>query len=662
MLSIKTALRRPIVSLLGILLVVSMTAFLSVGIGQAIMAKDTLNSFENNFTTVALISGKFRQDYRKTYKFGDKTFSVIQRTIPEEISNWLDSMTKEHPDIVKDISSPGLASAYIPDLEVDFYTDHPYEGSIVSVSATAAYPRPYGMPYNCVVLEFKLSEIGDITTKETNLGLVDNTRASFETETFVQLKGVVTTVVECNEGYGDLTNRSIILSVKIRNPEALENLDLKTGEKYLVFTNQFIDRIWKTGDDIVRFGIGETFTYDENVYYLHEDGTKTPLTDTSKTYIDENGETVTCTAEEYLERYSLPVISHVADGLDAFLASEAGAEWRAVLECMKINEHAFPVVGLQKLGYLAHFARGSARIVEGRDFSSKELEGGKKVCIISESLAAKNGISVGDTIDMNYYIYDLSIPYQDYIGAGKGIVEPTAYYYTSTTGLTDKETYKVIGLYRDDAEWSYVQGDLYAFTPNTIFVPESSVTGSMDYSDQGFFKTYVLENGTIDEFTKIVALAGYDELFVCYDQGYSVITNHLYEYNKVAMRALAVGISSSLVIAVLYFILFPMQQKKNVSIMYSLGASRKKRMSYLLSSNLCILLPGTLLGCVLSIVSCDLVSRALFAEAEVETYLDFAVGAPFLIFISAIQFVCIFALVVILAPFMTRDRKMSERK
>ena len=294
MLSIKTTLRRPIVSVLGILLIISMTAFLSVGIGQAIVAKDTLDSFEDNFTTVALVTGKFRQDYRQMFKFGDQTFSVMQRTLPEEISNWLDGAVKEYPDIVKAVSTPGLASAYIPDLEVDFYTDHPYEGSIVNVNGQAAYPRPYGMPYNCAVLEFELSEIGKITQKETNIGLVDMTKAIFETETFVQLEGKVTTVVALNEGYGDLTGRNITLSVKIVNSEAIETLGLKAGEKYLVFTNQFIDRKWKTGEETVRFGIGETFTYDENVYYLHEDGTKSQVTDTSKTYIDENGETVTC--------------------------------------------------------------------------------------------------------------------------------------------------------------------------------------------------------------------------------------------------------------------------------------------------------------------------------------------------------------------------------
>ena len=371
---------------------------------------------------------------------------------------------------------------------------------------------------------------------------------------------------------------------------------------------------------------------------------------------------MTCTPEEYIERYSHPSIAHVPNGAEAFLASAEGAKWREQIENIEINEHAFPVIGVQKLGYITDFAREDARIVEGRDFTSKELADGANVCVISETLAAMNGISVGDTIDLNYYLYDWSVEYQWYINEGIGIIEPSPYFYTSTTGLTETETYKVVGLYRDSSEWTYTQGDIYSFTPNTIFVPYSSVTGSMDYSDQGMFRTYVLKNGTINELQKEVALAGFDGLFVYYDQGYEVISQNLFAYDEVAKQALAVGASSSLVLAALYFILFPLQQKKNVMIMYSLGTTRRRRMAYILGSNLCILLPGTLLGCVLSIGSWQYVSQAIYAAAETEAQITFEVETPLVLMIAAIQFVCMLIASLILAWLMAKDRKMHERK
>ena len=663
MLSIKTTFRRPIVSALGILLVVSMTAFLSVGIGQAYVANETLNSIEYNFTTVALMTSKFRNGNSAILKFGDRTVNYIPRQFPEKVTDFLAELPEKYPDMVKAISSPGLASAYIPTLTIDSFAEHSYEESVAQKSPTGAWARPYGTPYSCGVLEIKLTEIGEPTQNDKYIEIVDDmTKQKNEIETVVQLKGVVTSVIALHAGFNDPTNRDITVSMHIRNVKELESLDLKVGEKYLVYTYNYVDREWKYGDDYMACLAGDTVIYEENVYYITTDGTNLPSTATEKTIIDKNGETATISIEEYEERYLLPIIAHVPNGAEAFLASDAGMEWREVIETININEHAFPVIGVQKLGYIADFAREDARIVEGRDFTSKELESGEKVCIVSETLAAKNGITVGDTIDMNYYIYDWNIPYQYYINGGIGIVEPSPYYYTKTTGLNETVSYKVIGLYRDNSEWSYVQGDVYSFTPNTIFVPHDSVTGSMDYSDQGMFRTYVLKNGCIDEFQKEVALAGLDGLFTYYDQGYSVISEGLFAYDEVAKQAMAVGISSSLVLTALYFILFPLRQKKNVSIMYSLGAPRKKRMAYILGSNVLALLPGTALGCALSIFSWKYVSRAIYGLSDVESIASFEIDIPFMLTISAIQLVFVFLAAVVLSFLMSRERKMYERE
>lgn len=663
MISLKTTLRRPIVSLLGILLVVSMTAFLSVGIGQAYVANNTLKSIEDNFTTVALMTEKFRNQSNVTLQFGDITKTQVTRQFPEKVINFLDEMPSKYPDMVKEVSSPGLASAYIPSLTVDFFADHSYEESVAKKSPTGAWARPHGTPYCCAMFEIELTEIGEPFVEENYMEITaDQTKAVFETETRSQLKGKITSVIALHEGFDDPTGRVISINLHIKNLETFEALGLKVGEKYIVYSYYYIDRVWKYGDDYVGCLVGDELVYDENVYYISRDGTRTPANITEKTYIDENGETVTCTPEEYVRRYSHPSIAHVPNGAEAFLASDEGAKWREQIENIKINEHAFPVIGVQKLGYITDFAREDARIVEGRDFTSKELESGANVCVISETLAAKNGISVGDTIDLNYYIYDWSVEYQWYINEGMGIVEPAPYFYTSTTGMAETENYKVVGLYRDSNEWTYTSGDIYSFTPNTVFVPKSSVTGSMDYSNQGMFRTYVLQNGCIDAFQKEVALAGLDGLFTYYDQGYEVISQNLFAYDEVARQAMAVGISSSLVLAALYFILFPLQQKKNVSIMYSLGAPRKRRMSYILGSNLCILLPGTLLGCGLSIGSWKYVSQALYAAAEAEAQITFEVEAPLVLMIAAIQFVCMLTAALIVALLMAKDRKMHERK
>jgi hypothetical protein len=85
-------------------------------------------------------------------------------------------------------------------------------------------------------------------------------------------------------------------------------------------------------------------------------------------------------------------------------------------------------------------------------------------------------------------------------------------------------------------------------------------------------------------------------------------------------------------------------------------------MAYILGSNVLILLPGTLLGCGLSIASWKYVSNALYAAAEAESVITFEVNAPLMLMIAAIQFVIVFAAATLLALMMAKDRKMHERK
>ena len=82
----------------------------------------------------------------------------------------------------------------------------------------------------------------------------------------------------------------------------------------------------------------------------------------------------------------------------------------------------------------------------------------------------------------------------------------------------------------------------------------------------------------------------------------------------------------------------------------------------ILGSNLCVLLPGTLIGCVLSIVSWNYVSQAIYAAAEAEAQITFEVETPLVLMIAAIQFVCMLTASLILALLMAKDRKMHERK
>ena len=239
------------------------------------------------------------------------------------------------------------------------------------------------------------------------------------------------------------------------------------------------------------------------------------------------------------------------------------------------------------------------------------------MCILSQTLAAANGISVGDTIDLQYYQYDWDSPYQYFLESGFGTTRPTAYFYTGSTPLeAESQTYTVVGLYRNGDPWGAEEEELYGFTTNTIFTPKKAVTGTMDYGNQGLFRTLVLENGKIPQFRELVTAAGYEDLFIYHDQGYEAVEPHLAHYQSAAGRALWVGVSLWAAIMLLTVLLFTLQQKKNLEIMRRLGTPPGACIRYIILSQGAILLPGTLLGLGAGIVLWSKVAEKLLASGS----------------------------------------------
>jgi hypothetical protein len=61
------------------------------------------------------------------------------------------------------------------------------------------------------------------------------------------------------------------------------------------------------------------------------------------------------------------------------------------------------VLTTDRLGSILYFNQKKSWIQEGREFTEEELSGGSPVCIISETLAKYNQLSVGDVIPLTLY-------------------------------------------------------------------------------------------------------------------------------------------------------------------------------------------------------------------------------------------------------------------
>ena len=620
--TIKQILRQPLKTAIGIVIVALAFAILVTCVGQYTATDLTRENLDDQYTTIGLLSSSYLQE---KISRGVNYLSEL----PEEKQAWVDWTIQSRPDIIREVSSTGLVSAYIPKLNIDNFTQHKNSSYNLSM-----YNKGY--PYRCAMMTVSLTRISEVVGGTTSQRIGEFGSQDVQLNAIYLCLGTVESVIGLEQGFASPVGKTILLYVKVFNQEDFDALNLQIGQTYIVYGEDYCDQPreglrslinangdkrsaqeaffgeqqWKNGipnyDPWMEqfdcslticdpasllsyvpvyneFGAITGFEVSEDlreILWLKDDNT------VSVRWIPE---------EEYAPYYQLPTIAPLNGSADDFLASEEGALWQEALYKMEINNHGFPVLCVDKLGYQAMFAREQTRIVEGRDFSEKELVNGEKVCIISESVAVKSGVSVGDTIELRTYIYDPAFEFQ-FNERELGSSYPFAALYSEALGFSSEmETYTIVGLYRQEDAWQNAY-DAYGFTPNTIFVPKSSVTAKMELRNKGIYSTLVLENGKMEEFKTLMAEAGYPDLFICYDQGYSEFVASLDAYEEVSRKALYIGITGFAAVILLFLFLYPAQQKRSLRLMGTLGASTWARLGHTFGGTLCILVPGAVLG------------------------------------------------------------------
>ncbi len=335
-------------------------------------------------------------------------------------------------------------------------------------------------------------------------------------------------------------------------------------------------------------------------YSLDADGNLVESLVTEYTYTGNEGETVSLTPQELAEIYSVPTITKLSGSVEDFLASGEGELWREALENVAVNSKAFPIIGVESLNHISNFCRGLTDIVEGRSFTVEELASGAKVCIISQRLADRNLLDVGDTISPQLYNSDPGLPGQINIAEGGGTVNPMAgLYFGKTTQLLPAEEYTIIGIYDQAVDRENVDNNLYTFTPNTIFVPLGSLNGDiLDYGWNGNFRSVIIQPGKMETFKTAVAEAGFFGAYFMDDNGYDSVENIMATYSENAKMAMAVGLALYGVVLLIVLLLFPGSQRKTAIVMDSLGTRRIARVWHVWLHGLATFIPATVLGTV----------------------------------------------------------------
>lgn len=378
------------------------------------------------------------------------------------------------------------------------------------------------------------------------------------------------------------------------------------------------------------------------------------------TYTNGNGEMITVSSDEYTERYRIPTIARLEGSVEELFGSPDGALWKEAMTRDTINNHAFAMIGVERLGYLADFALGNTKIVEGRDFTADELSGGSHVCIIHEELALENHLTAGDTVTVNIYSTDFGLPYQEFRTEKKGVLNPTASFYFNTTPFTETATYTIVGICRSERTFPDVAKNEYAFSANTVYVPISSVEIPMETCDSIPFVAAILENGKIEEFHTLAKNAGYAGRFKYCDGDYSTIASNFHNYEKLAQQVLSVGITIYICLLILFLLLYPVSERRTLKTMLSLGSKYSHRFGHVFSLSTAIILPATLLGLLVGTLLWESVVAILQRAAESAMALQIKPGS--LAAIAAEQLLLALILSALVSGIIAKPRGMSGRR
>lgn len=606
--SLKQSMRRPVRTLLGILLITLAVAVLCVCLGQSFSASVADDGIEERFITVA---------------FPSDTYSG-------ETHDWALAYAAEHPDIVKSVSSSVLASAHIGSLRHDNFTDH------LHYITTDYLTRITYSPYDRAVLEITLTGID-------------------EGEDGLLLRGVIDTVIALEEGYSDPTGFEAEISVG-NFPAS----DFELGGRYLFCAQSYVDRDYLLRNSLAQIKKMELFdAFEHDKFEVRRGGARIKYGDLFTFLSDAQLVDYREVSFKIATDGSAPSYVRLNSTVDDLLSSGEGSEWKRYIDDLAVSYRTFPIIGVDDMMYLSQFARGNAEIFDGSNFTAEQVASGARVCIVSEMLAHINGISVGDKIDLSYYEKNQNDPNELLLSEGVGVNNPTSAYYDSlNTPLSASEEYTVVGIYRKGDAWSVF--DLQNITPNTVFVPKPSITVAYEEAIGGIFTSFVLKNGTIEEFAQAVAEAGFDETLLFDDGGYAKTMAGLEEYDESADRIVPLGFAVWSVVILLFLMLYPARMGRELDTMDSLGARRIKRVFFVIGTSSIILFAGSVLGLGAGLLLWNGVTDYLTASISGE--LDLGVSMSDFVRITAAQLGIALVAVAILALPLTRTRKLDRRK
>ncbi|HPB17717.1 MAG TPA: hypothetical protein PK870_08710, partial [Clostridia bacterium] len=229
----------------------------------------------------------------------------------------------------------------------------------------------------------------------------------------------------------------------------------------------------------------------------------------------------------------------------------------------KTTKESLKIVTVNDIKSIPLFSSGRAYITEGASFTEEDYLSGRKLCLISEQLAKSNSIEVGDILDLKFW----SNGYTLETGSTGASWSPNQY--NPNSDFWNVGSYTVAGIYADGDAWDT---QCCGFTPNTVFIPEASVSENVEvqssltdlggdrYTGIPDSRVYVLKGGKASAFETEMEASGYGGMFYYYENADPSLPN----LNSLSDKSRIVAYISTAALAVAFTLMAIYAIVKNI--------------------------------------------------------------------------------------------------
>ena len=300
---------------------------------------------------------------------------------------------------------------------------------------------------------------------------------------------------------------------------------------------------------------------------------------------------------------SLPFYVEYEGDWREFLASEEGRVWREeIIPLCQLNYETVNVILTDNIDTMLNFNTGRADILEGRKISGEEYAAGAPVCLVGAAYARKNGLTVGDSIDLDFYAADM-----DY-GVECSLDQPISALLkfepiwvsqpcTPENRLDIEKEYTIVGIYTAPEFATGWQN----FNGNTVFIPKKSIPDAEQYEipTMPLLYSIILENGKAEEFEAYLESIGFGGLFEYYDQDYNAASAAFAAIAENAQRLFLVGLGALALAGALFLFLSLRRLAPTARGMRLMGIPAKKVWRELWAALAVLVLASAALGALL---------------------------------------------------------------